>query len=134
MAFVRCVPTLNDDVVQLIAQELVDNVFVLALDFEEVCQCAYRSSPPPSELERKSLRTVSVDRAVLADEAFERVAAARKGSVLGTKLIAGASWLRSLRCALMGNVIAQLRDLGFKALERFGNRLEAHGDLAAFRT
>ena len=35
-AFVGGVPALDDDVVELVAEELVDDVLVLALDFEEV--------------------------------------------------------------------------------------------------
>ena len=97
------IPALDDDVVQLVAQELVDDALVLAIDFEEVGERAYGSHAVGVLLVGVGLEDVA-DRvgrvAVLADEGFERVAAAIERRDFAAQLVAAALGLRSLRLRL----------------------------------
>ncbi len=74
-AFVGRVPALDDDVVELVAQILVYDAFVLAVDFEEVSERADGGEASATSLsvaigaEELAHRVGGV--AVLADEAFE---------------------------------------------------------------
>ncbi len=92
---------LDDDVVELVAKELVDDALVLAVDFEEVGERAYGSHAVGVLLVGVGLEDVA-NRvggvAVLADEGFERVAATVEGRDFAAQLVAAALGLRSLRC------------------------------------
>ena len=60
-AFVGGIPGLHHDVVQLVAQEVVDHVLVAVFDFEEIGQHSGRARRLVALPEVKSLRTDSVE-------------------------------------------------------------------------
>ena len=101
-AFVGGVPAFDDDVVELVAQVLVDDAFVLAFDFEEVGE---RADGGEAGAAGAGGMAVGAEEfadgvggvAVLADEAFERVAAAGERGVLGAKLCRRGGVSRSRR-------------------------------------
>ncbi len=73
---------LDDDVVELVAEELVDDALVLAVDFEEVGERADGGHAVGVLLVGVGLEDVADGVggvAVLLDEGFERVAAAVEG-------------------------------------------------------
>ncbi len=79
-AGVGCVPGFDDDVVEFVAQELVDDALILAIDFEEVGQRANSGHAVGVLLVGIGLEDVA-DRvggiAVLFNKSFKRVAGGR---------------------------------------------------------
>jgi hypothetical protein len=122
-AGVGCVPTANDDIVQFIAQELIDDSLVLAVDLDEVGECAKRGDATVllAALQMAGVGAEDVAHgvggvAVFADEGFERAAAAVERGGFGAEFVAaaaGGGLLSALRIACL----AEVGDLGREALE-----------------
>ena len=123
-------PAVDDQVVEFIAEELVDHAFVLAADFEEVSEGADwgHAFAQRAGLEQAAHGVGGV--AVVADERLQRVAAAGDGCVFAAELIgAGAEGVFFAAPCLQG--LAQFGDLGLEALECIGRRLEVEAGLPA---
>ena len=96
-ACVGGVPGFDDDVVELVAEELVDDAFVLAVDFEEVGERADSRHTVGVLFVGIGLEDVADGIggvAVLVNERFERAAAAGEGRDLAAQLVAAAFGLR----------------------------------------
>ena len=129
------VPGFDDDVVELVAEELVDDALVLAIDFEEVGERADGGHAVGVLLVGVGLEDIADGLggvAVLADEGFERAAAAVEGGDFAAQLVAAALGLR-LFVAAGFDLEAKFGDLGFEALEALGDGLEGERDLAALQ-
>ena len=99
-ACVGGVPALDDDVVELVAEELVDDALVLAVDFEEVGEGADGGHAVGVLLVGVGLEDVADGVggvAVLADEGFERAAAAVQGWRLRRGAGRRGAWIGTLR-------------------------------------
>ena len=61
-AFVRRVPALHHDIIQLVAQKLIDHALVCAIHFQKIRQRSHRRQPAPLRMSPEdSFRTVSVE-------------------------------------------------------------------------
>ena len=124
---------LDDDVVEFVAEELVDYALVLAVDFEEVSEGAYGGHAVGVLLVGVGLEDVADGVggvAVLLDKGFEGVTAAVEGRDFAAQLVAAALGLRLFGASGL-YLQAEFGDLGFETLQALGDRLERERDLAA---
>jgi hypothetical protein len=130
-AGIRGVPAANDDVVEFIAKKLVDDGFIAAVDFEEVCQRADGSGA----ILALGVSTEDVANgvggvAMLTDKGFERAATTIEGCGLAAKLIAATARLRLFETFAFDGM-TKVEDLSLESLEAFGDALEDELYLAA---
>ena len=134
-AFVGGVPAFDDDVVELVAQVLVDDAFVLAFDFKKIGERtdggeASATSAGGVAIGAEELAYGVGGVAVLADEAFERIAAAGERGVFGAERIAAAAGLGFFGAGLL-DLGAEREDLLLEARESFGDGFELQRCLTA---
>ena len=106
-AFVGCVPGLDDDVVEFVAQEVFDDAFVARLDFEEVGEHAYRSEAALHHAGLEEAADGFGGVSVLGDDGFERAFLAERGGVFGAENVEigfGAGFVQLLRVRSGGEV------------------------------
>ena len=130
------VPGFDDDVVELVAEELVDDALVLAVDFEEVGEGAYGGHAVGVLLVGVGLEDVANGVggvAVFFDEGFEGVATAVEGGDFAAQLVAATLGLRLFGAAGF-DLEAEFGDLGFETLQALGDGLEGECNLAALET
>ncbi len=86
-AFVGRIPRLHDNVVQFVAQEVVDHVLIAAFDFKEIGEHADGSAAAlqPTRSEELADRLGGI--AVLGDDAFERTLLTHEGGVLAAQRV-----------------------------------------------
>ncbi len=109
-AFIGGVPRFHDDVVQLIAQKIVDHVLVATLDFEEIGEHAHRCTAALQRSRSEQLAHGFGGIAMLGDDAFQRTFLAHQRGVLaaqGIKMALGVGF----GCAFPFELLASLGDL-----------------------
>src|ERR1700722_7578273 len=129
------IPGFDDDVVEFVAEELVNDALVLAVNLEEVGQRAYGGHSVGVLLVGAGLENVAngvSGVAVLADEGFEGVAPACEGRDFAAQLIAATLGLGFFAAAGF-DLEAGFGDLGFETLQALGDGLEGHLYLATLQ-
>src|SRR6185437_3000474 len=123
------------DVVEFIAKKLVDNIFVLAIDFEKVCQRAHRSGAVETRIAGVVLEDIAnrIGRvAMLANQCLKRAASPIEARYFAAKLVAAAFALRLLGTTGF-DLEPKVGDLSLKALEPLGDGLKRQPDLSALK-
>ncbi len=124
-ACVRGIPALHHDIIQLVAQKLIDHALVLAVDFQKVRQGSHRGNV--TRLGRRTgledvpyrLRRI----AVVANQPFEGIATPIQSRQLASKLIA-APLAVILFLAPRIDLDTHLCDLRLESLQPFRHRLK----------
>src|SRR6266568_7509884 len=114
-AFFGSIPTLDYDVIQLVAQKLVDHSFVRTANLDEVGQGAYggHSVGEGSRLQETAHRFGGVT--VISDQGIEGVAPANCGGMFAAELVsAGTQGILFATTSLQG--FAQLGNFGLETL------------------
>src|SRR5271170_7593384 len=115
-AFIRRIPALHDDIVELIAQEFVDHALILTVNFEEIGECADGRKAAAQRVRTKKLAHRVRRVAMLADERVEGIMAASERGMFGAKLITPPPGL-GFRRAFRVNAVAKACDLSLTRLE-----------------
>ncbi len=129
-AFMRGIPALDHDVVQLIAQKRINHGFVFAADFKKVRQRAHRSQAAAQGIRLQQLAHRVGGIAVLADERLQRVAPPGQRSHFGAQAVTvefGGALFAAPRLGLR----PQGGQLGFETLQLLGDGLELERSLSA---
>ena len=130
--FVGRIPALDHDVVQLIAQELIDYALVLAVHFQEIRQGPHRGQSAAQRLRLEQLAHGVRRVAVFANQRFERLASTAQRRMLSAQLIRMPPRLLLLR-ALRLDLPTQRGDLRFHPPQRLGYRLKRQRNLPTLR-
>src|ERR1017187_5202674 len=123
-------PTFDHDIVQLIAQELVDHAFVLAAHFKKIGKRAHGSHilAQRTGLEQAAHRVSGIT--MVANQGFKGIAPSCGGGLGAAELVCLSPQRVFLRAPCQ-QTLAQCGDLAFEPAKRFRSGLKAQLGLAA---